>query len=177
MQWKSTPLFNIYPLEHSLRNTFVQLHWYSNRMKSNEDNQTWISHILVWNICFMFKTSLLLLNFCLCVYFNPYITNLYNCLRREFTWGKQNYMILSIFPSCFQFLEGNTLSLLNFCETIQSRGLSSRSNASMIEYILFIHVYVNCSRTYFKCLGIIIITIYVLVNHKHISYIVCLLRK
>ena len=38
-------------------------------MKSNEDNKTWISHILVRNIFLMFKTSLLLLNFCLCVYF------------------------------------------------------------------------------------------------------------
>ena len=37
-------------------------------MKSNEDNKTWISNILVRNIFCMFKTSLLLLNFCLCVY-------------------------------------------------------------------------------------------------------------
>ena len=37
-------------------------------MKSNEDNKTWISNILERNIFFMFKTSLLLLNFCLCIY-------------------------------------------------------------------------------------------------------------
>ena len=37
-------------------------------MKSNEDNETWISNILVRDIFFMFKTSLLLFNFCLYVY-------------------------------------------------------------------------------------------------------------
>ena len=38
-------------------------------MKLNEDNKTWIFNILVRNNFFMFKTSLLLLNFCLCVYY------------------------------------------------------------------------------------------------------------
>ena len=42
-------------------------------MKSNEDNKTWISNILVRNIFFMFKTSLLLLNFCLCVYMHNHV--------------------------------------------------------------------------------------------------------
>ena len=37
-------------------------------MKSNEDNKTRIFNILVRNIFFMFKTSLLLLNYCLSVY-------------------------------------------------------------------------------------------------------------
>ena len=37
-------------------------------MNSNEDNKIWISNILVRNDFFMFKTILLLLNFCLYVY-------------------------------------------------------------------------------------------------------------
>ena len=43
---------------------------YSIRMKRNEDNTTWISNILVRHIFCVFKTSLLLLNFCLYVYVN-----------------------------------------------------------------------------------------------------------
>ena len=66
-QWKRTPLFNIYSLKHSLRNTFVQLHWYSIRMKSNEDNKTLISNILVRNIFLCLKQVYCCLTF-VCVY-------------------------------------------------------------------------------------------------------------
>ena len=48
---KAHPLQYIH-LQHPLHDTCVQLHWYSIRMKPNEDNKTWISIILVRNIFF-----------------------------------------------------------------------------------------------------------------------------
>ena len=47
--------------------TFVQLHWYSIRMKSNEDNKTWISNILVRNKCVCLKQAYCCLTL-VCVY-------------------------------------------------------------------------------------------------------------
>ena len=48
---------------------FFQLHWYSIRMKSNEDNKTWISNILIRNNFLCLKQVYCCLTF-VCVYVN-----------------------------------------------------------------------------------------------------------
>ena len=56
---------------HSLRNTSVQLHRYSIRMKSNEDNKTGISYILVRNKFLCLKQVYCCLTFvCMYIYWS-----------------------------------------------------------------------------------------------------------
>ena len=95
--------FNTRCVIHLFSYTDTLFKW--SQMKSNEDNKTWISHIVVRNIFFMFKTSLLLLNFCLCVYiqietstkmYTPFLNRLRFC-QTSITWLRSLSVILPLF--------------------------------------------------------------------------------
>ena len=73
MQWKSTPLFNILPAL-TLVTEYICFSYTDtlSEMKSNEDNKTWISNILVRNIFLCLKQIYCGLTF-VCVYMWDYI--------------------------------------------------------------------------------------------------------
>ena len=104
-----------------MRNTFVQLHWYSIRMKSNEDNKTWISNILVWNNLCLKQVYCCLTFVCvyryLCTICGCFLTSFFNRLKCLITVAFSN-PVSNVFNSQYSSSQDTTVQNLVFtCQT------------------------------------------------------------